>query len=219
MVDEAKELERLERLERMVEELVVDVRDMRLILERLLNRKMKRSGKGNVVLGVEDLSKDEVEILAEFFKWLKGKLDEWGGEYNVRNTEGHDKDRGLVILRRETMYEFLDSMAIKFGYNRHSVLGLLADVGVLKYWQTGKKRQYCIAIRIDKPAKAVVSGRFVLVFDRVKELEEEVAEVIRIKERVKSGMVVSEPVVVQDRMEGSFGIDEEGQLEELSLEE
>jgi len=196
MMELSKELERLSRL---VEELVIEVRDMRLILERLLNRKLKGVGKVGKVLGVEDLSRDEVWVLGEFIKWLDRKMEEWGGGYKVESVEGFDEGKGVVILSKETMYEFLDSLAVKFGYKRHSVLGLLADVGLLKFWQTGGKRQFCIAIRVDKPMKGgIVSGRFVIVYDRFKELKERVVEMLEIKRKIKSAVVAGEPVMVQD---------------------
>jgi hypothetical protein len=199
----------------MVEELVIEVRDMRLILERLLNRKLKGSGKVGKVLGVEDLSRDEVWVLGEFIKWLDRKVEEWGGGYKVERVEGFDEGRGIVILSKETMYEFLDSLAVKFGYKRHSVLGLLADVGLLKFWQTGGKRQFCIAVRVDKPMRGgIVSGRFVIVYDRFKELKERVGEMMEISRRVKGMMVASEPMVVRDEVgEGGLAVDTEDGLE------
>ena len=196
MMELSKELERLGWL---VEELVIEVRDMRLILERLLNRKLKGVGKVGKVLGVEDLSRDEVWVLGEFIKWLDRKMEEWGGGYKVESVEGFDEGKGVVILSKETMYEFLDSLAVKFGYKRHSVLGLLADVGLLKFWQTGGKRQFCIAVRVDKPMRGgIVSGRFVIVYDRFKELKERVVEMLEIKRKIKSAVVAGEPVMVQD---------------------
>ena len=212
MMELSKELERLGR---MVEELVIEVRDMRLILERLLNRKLKGSGKVGKVLGVEDLSRDEVWVLGEFIKWLDRKMEEWGGGYKVERVEGFDEGRGIVILSKETMYEFLDSLAVKFGYKRHSVLGLLADVGLLKFWQTGGKRQFCIAVRVDKPMRGgIVSGRFVIVYDRFKELKERVGEMMEISRRVKGMMVAGEPMVVRDEVgEGGLAVDTEDGLE------
>lgn len=190
MVEVSKELERLSRL---VEGLMEEVREMRVVLERLLRRRMRGNKSGRVVLGVGELSRDELQVIVEFVKWMERKMGEWGNEYRMEDVEGFDRDRGLVILRKETMYEFLDMITPQYEYSR-GIFGILGDIGVLKFWQSGGKRQYCIAVRVNKPVRGVVSGRYVVMYEKLKEVAEEVRrrlgdEGVGVRERWSSDAV------------------------------
>jgi hypothetical protein len=166
--------DRVERLERLVEELVEEVRGMRLVLERLLRRRMRgKVGKlGEARLGVWDLSEDEREIVRAFLEWARGKWYEWKVGYEEGKIEGYDSRRGLVLLRKGTMNEFLD-LVRELGYGKERVFEVLGGLGILRYWESGGRRQYCIAVRVDKPARSVVSGYYVLVFKRMQEVSQE----------------------------------------------
>jgi hypothetical protein len=169
--------DRVERLERLVEELVEEVRGMRLVLERLLRRRVR--GKGKVEKGgslsslsVWDLSEEERELVRVFLDWARGKWSEWKISYEEGKMEGYDGRRGLVLLRKGTMNEFLDLMNEQ-GVMKQDVLRLLSDLKILKYWESGGRRQYCIGVRVDKPTKGIVSGFYVLVFKRMQEVSQE----------------------------------------------
>jgi hypothetical protein len=179
--------DRVERLERLVEELVEEVRVMRLNLERLLRRRMrKKVGKlGEASLGVWELSEDEREIVRAFLEWARGKWYEWKVGYEEGKIEGYDSRRGLVLLRRGTMNEFLD-LVRELGYGKERVFEVLGSLGILRYWESGGRRQYCIAVRVDKPARAVVSGYYVLVLKKMQEVSQEL-RVLDGREEIEGG--------------------------------
>jgi hypothetical protein len=167
--------ERLERLERLVERLVDEVRRCNELLELAVRRGVLRveGGKKRVeVLRVKDLGEGELRVLEEFFEWAEGKKYEWVMSYEEGRMEGYDRRRGWLILRRGVMNEFLDLVS-DLGYSRQGVLGLLGDLGILRYWEKKSGRQYCIAVRVDKPSRCLVKGRYVLVVDRMREVREE----------------------------------------------
>jgi len=212
--------DRIKMLESLVEVLVEEVRrmreelgEMRLLLERLSGRKLRRVD-GRVEgrrLEIRDLSREELEVLNIFFEWLRGNWGRWKVSYEEGYMEGYDSKRGLVLLRRGTMMEFLDRVD-ELGYSKQGVLKLLGDLGILRYWDKEGKRQYCIAVRITKPMRSVVSGYYVLGFERVREvgqeLKERVGEMMEISRGIKSAVVAGEPVMVQDVVEEGLSIPE-----------
>ena len=123
-------------------------------------------------LSAQELSDQELKLLKVFFEWARGRWSEWVSSYEEGKLEGYDSKRDLVILRKGTIVEFLD-IASDLGYRKHEVLGLLADLGVLRFWERGGKRQYCIAIRVDKPVRTRVHGYYVLDLKRMREVSEE----------------------------------------------
>ena len=186
--------DRVERLIGLVEGLVERVERLeRLIVDRVIGRKLKGvDGKlGGARIWVRDLSEDEVELMKEFFEWVKGNWGKWKEMYERGYMEGYDKERGLVILRKGTMEEFLGRV-VDLGYKRQGVLGLLGDLGILRYWERGGKRQYCIAVRVTKPMKGRKNGCYVLVYERVREVALELRELLDDKEAKGMGSEATE---------------------------
>jgi hypothetical protein len=180
--------DRIERLERLVEELVEEVRELKELLRLAVRQGVLKVRGGDLRVGVRDLSEGEVMVLREFLEWARGKWHEWKVGYEEGKIEGYDSRRGLVLLRRGTMNEFLD-LVRELGYSKERVFEVLGGLGILRYWESGGKRQYCIAVRVDKPARSVVSGYYVLVFKRVQEVSQELQR--SFSEGVSSGGEVS----------------------------
>ncbi len=170
----------MDRVERLVEELVEqvqglveEVREMRLVLEKLLRRRVR--GKGKVEKGgslsVWDLSEEERELVRVFLDWARSKWSELEKSYEEGKIEGYDSRRGLVLLRKGTMREFFD--LVKESFRVQDVLQLLGNLRILKYWESGGRRQYCIGVRVDKPLKARISGYYVLDVMKMREVGQE----------------------------------------------
>jgi len=200
-------IERLvEGLVGLVDSLVVEVRemrreleDMRLILERLLGRKLKRvEGKvGEVRLEVGDLSREELELLKVFWQWVLERKKEWSVSYDNGEMEGFDKKRGLILLKRGTMQEFLDR-AFDLGYSKQGVLKLLGDLGILRYWEREGKRQYCIAVRITKPNRSMVSGYYVMIEKRLSEVLFQLKSILKAEKRIEGVTVAGNSILVRE---------------------
>ncbi|MCR6624635.1 MAG: hypothetical protein NDF58_08695 [archaeon YNP-LCB-024-027] len=172
-----------DRLEQLVEDLVRVVKDLSERVEECneLLRVAVRQGVlkvrrgGGKKLKVGDLSGRELELLERFFEWARVKWVEWERGYEEGFMEGYDRERGWILLRKGTMNEFLDRVS-DLSSSRQELLGLLGDLGVLRYWEgRGGKRQYCIAVRITKPVRGerMTSGYYVLEFDRLREVSQE----------------------------------------------
>lgn len=207
--------DRIERLIGLIEGLVERVERLeRLIVDRVIGRKLRGvDGKlGGARIGARELSEDEVELMKEFFEWVKGNWGKWKEMYEQGYMEGYDRERGLVILRKGTMEEFL-GRAVDLGFKRQGVLGLLADLGILRYWERGGKRQYCIAVRVTKPMKGRKNGCYVLEYDRLREVAMELKELLGAKEAKGRGSEATE------ESEGGFNQDGLGRDLEEEVEE
>jgi hypothetical protein len=206
--------DRIKMLESLVGVLVEEVRrmreelgEMRLLLERLSGRKLRRVD-GRIEgrrLEIGDLSSEELEVLKIFFDWLRGNWERWKASYEEGYMEGYDSKRGLVLLRRGTMREFLDRV-VELGYSKQGVLKLLGDLGILRYWDKEGKRQYCIAVRITKPMRSVASGYYVLGFERVREVGQGLRSYLEVRGRVKrAGIDIEERLTAGFLIEGGEG--------------
>jgi hypothetical protein len=166
--------DRVERLERLVEGLVEEVRELKELMRLAVRKGVLRvkSGNGLEAGSIRGLSEGELEVVRAFLEWARGKWAEWKVSYEEGRIEGYDSKRGLVLLRKGTMNEFLDLVG-DCGFSRQDVLRLLGDLGILRYWERGRVRQYCIAVRVDKPVRTKVNGYYVVVFKRVQEVSEE----------------------------------------------
>jgi hypothetical protein len=205
---------RLERLERLVESLVKEfsglaeeVKELKNVLERLLCRRLRveEVEEGRVLL-LSELSKDELGVVKEFLDWMRENWKEWVKMYEEGYMEGFDSRAGRLCLRRDTVEKFLER-AYEKGYVRRDVLRVLGDVGLLRYRVVGRgRRQYCIAVRISKPVRTVVS-RYIVDIERAKEISEELR-------RMKD-----EELVDLDELVKEEPVDEEVQEIDLEKEE
>jgi hypothetical protein len=121
--------------------------------------------------GVSGLSEEEVRVLEGLLEWVRGRWREWVKSYDEGRLEGYDRKRDLLLLKKRTFEEFLRSVS-GVGLSVREILKLLGDLGILKFWDKGRgQRQYCIAIRVDKPVRgALLKGYYVLVVERMKEV-------------------------------------------------
>jgi hypothetical protein len=174
--------DRLERLEVLVEVLIEEVRGLRSLLEGFLEKKGRKARQAVSVerLEVKDLSKDELELLEAFLKWMKSRWKWWKVSYDLGEREGYDSKRGLVFLHKRTMKEFFQLIS-ELGYGKPEALRLLGGLKILKYWERDGKRQYCIAVRLTKPVRSVASGYYVVDYERMKEVALELKEVLGIE--------------------------------------
>lgn len=180
------DMDRLERLEGLVEDLVREVQCLRDVLERLFNRKLRLEG--GKVLSLRELGEDELWVVKEFLDWMRENWRDWVRMYEDGYTEGVDNMSGRVCLKKGTIEEFLERVCER-GYMRRDVLRVLGDVGLLRYRDIGKgQRQYCIAVRIRKPLRAVVS-RYVVDVERAKEVSQELKSLLEAKERVRGAVL------------------------------
>ncbi len=173
---------RIDYLIELVEGLVERVDRLERLLLEVLGRRMKvvdgQLGRLRV-LSVRDLSEDGLIVLEMFYEWARGRWRDWEVSYEEGRLEGYDRERGWVLLKKLTMQEFLDR-ALGLGYKRQGVLRVLGDLGILKYWERGRKRQYCIAVWITKPVRGArqVGGYYVLDFERMRVVAQELRELM-----------------------------------------
>jgi hypothetical protein len=210
-------------------ELVEEVRGLREAIERLMSRRLRVERVSDEYLSVYQLSEDEVRLVEMFIEWMRENWYKWKEMYEGGKLEGVDKDKGMVYLRRGTLWEFLEKVS-DLGYVKSEVLRLLGNLGVLRFKvKEGGRRQYCIPVRMrlvgvgpdgKEVVQTPVGSRYVVNVNRLSEVSQELRSVLKAKEEVESAGVASE-LLVQSRVEESFELANEGeeQSEELSLEE
>jgi hypothetical protein len=128
------------------------------------------------VSALSELSEEEVRVVESLLEWVRGRWGEWVRSYNEGRLEGYDSKRDLLLLKKKTFEEFLYSVS-GLGLSSRDVLKLLGDLGVLKFWDKGRgQRQYCIAIRVDKPTRSLLKSYYVLVVEAMKKIAHELKE-------------------------------------------